>query len=464
MTQVEDRLRPIPAEVATGSADPRGAVPPPPENPASAVVESTPPRLPIPAVVRRNTFLFAVTQALVGIGSQLTPTLGPIMVMSLTGSAALAGLGTSVLGGSKFVIAYPIGYVTDRFGRKAGLFLGLSLSLMGSLLIGLSALLASFSLFLLGISLFGLGVGATQQLRLAAADMYPPARRAEGVGFVLTGSLLGALGGPVLVSGAQLIARAQGLDSIALTWFLVPVVILPSMALVFLVRPDPKEIAANLGSYYPGYVPAAPRVGRVAPVAFREFISRMPTRTAFVASFAVHGNMSMMMAMTSLALAHHGHELAAISLSVALHVIGMFGFSLPIGRLTDGLGRRKVMLGGLLIAFLGSLLVPMTAMYWTITAGTFLVGLGWSCVNVAASALIADTTDPDVRGRAIGTNDTFSGASSIVLPLLAGPIVAFVGLPALTVVSLVLMLPPLVLLLRLREPRPGRYLEQPAER
>ena len=58
-------------------------------------------------------------------------------------------------------------------------------------------------MFVLGMLIFGLGVGAGQQLRLAAADLFPPSRRAEGLGYVLTGSLAGALGGPVLISAAE---------------------------------------------------------------------------------------------------------------------------------------------------------------------------------------------------------------------------------------------------------------------
>src|SRR5262249_54804280 len=157
------------------------------------------------------------------------------------------------------------------------------------------------------------------------------------------------------------------------------------------------------------------------------------------------------------ALAHHGHGLPAISLSVALHIIGMFGFSLPLGRLADAVGRRNVMLLGLALAATGGMLVPTSPHYWVVTLGTFLVGLGWSCGNVAIVAPRADPPPPLARGRAIGLNDSISGAASITLPVLAGPLVELVGLPALAVVSLALMIGPLVLLLRLREPTPGRY-------
>src|SRR5688500_337469 len=92
----------------------------------------------IPPLIRRNTILLALTQAFVGMGNQTTPTLAPIIVVQMLGSATLSGLGTSILGVSRLIIAYPIGWLTDRYGRKAGLMLGLALALIGSLVIGLA--------------------------------------------------------------------------------------------------------------------------------------------------------------------------------------------------------------------------------------------------------------------------------------------------------------------------------------
>jgi MFS family permease len=413
----------------------------------------------IPPLVRRNTLFLAAAQACVGIGNQMTPTLGALMVIHLLGSATFAGAASGIMGGCRLISSYPTGQITDVHGRKAGLFLGLGLSMVGSVTIGLAMMRESAALFFLGLVVFGVGVGAVQQLRLAAADMYPPSRRAEGLGYVLTGSLVGAFGGPLLISTAQATAPGLGLAPEALAWLLVPLVLLPTAALVFLVRPDPKEIAAHLHRYYPGYRPPerARAAGPPPPVSVREYLRDYPKQVAFVTSFALFGNMSMMMAMNAVALAHHGHGLPAISLSVALHIIGMFGFSLPLGRLADAVGRRNVMLLGLGLAGLGGALVPTSPHYWVVTLGTFLVGLGWSCGNVAVVALLADTTPPLARGRAIGLNDTCSGAASITLPLLAGPLVEVVGLPALAGVSAALMIVPLLMLLRLREPAPGRY-------
>ena len=92
----------------------------------------------IPPLIRRNTILLALTQAFVGMGNQTTPTLAPIIVVQMLGSAALSGLGTSILGISRLIIAYPVGCLTDRYGRKSGLMLGLVLTLIGTLVIGLA--------------------------------------------------------------------------------------------------------------------------------------------------------------------------------------------------------------------------------------------------------------------------------------------------------------------------------------
>jgi MFS family permease len=413
--------------------------------------------LPIPGLIKRNTCYLAAAQACVGIGNQMMPTLGALMVVHLTGAEALAGAATAILGGCRLLSAYPTGYVTDTYGRKAGLYLGLLLCFLGSFVIGLAMVEHSAATFFLGVVVFGLGVGAIQQLRLAAADMYPPHRRAEGLGYVLTGSLLGAMGGPVLISVAQNTAPGLGLDPATLAWWLVPPLLLPSAALVFLIRPDPKEIAAHLERYYPGLTRRAPPPAAQASGSLVSFLHYYPRLVAFVTSTAVYGNMTTMMAMNAIALSHHGHGLPAISLSVAIHIVGMFGLSLPLGRLADRVGRRAIMLLGIVLAATGGCLVPLAAEYWAVTLGTFLVGLGWSCINVTAVAVIADTTGPAERGRAVGTNDTLNGIASISLPLLAGPLIAVAGIGSLAVLSVSLMLVPLVLLLRLRETSPGRY-------
>jgi MFS family permease len=252
------------------------------------------------------------------------------------------------------------------------------------------------------------------------------------------------------------------MDPAVLAWLLVPIVVLPSMLLVLLIRPDPKTIAENLGRYYPGYHPAVsatadevvslPQGARV-----RVWLAHYPLRVAFVSMFAAHGIMTMMMALTPLAMSHAGQMPPMISLAVGVHVVGMYGLSLPLGKLTDRIGRRNVILAGLAIDAFGAAMVPLTGDYWVATAGLLLIGVGWSCVNVAVTALIADTVPAAERGRAVGVVDSFAGVASIVLPLAAGPLTEVAGFTPLAILAIGLALVPAFMASRLGEPFPGQY-------
>lgn len=418
----------------------------------------------IPRIVKRNTILLALSMAFSGAGAHMIYALTPLMVLELFNSASLAGIGLSIIGISRLIVAYPVGKLTDTYGRKPGLALGIGLGLVGAMLAALSIIFNSVPVFFVAMLALGLGIGAAHQLRVAAADMYPPARRAEGLGMVLTGSLLGVFVGPGLVLAAQNVAPSVGLNPLGLSWLFVPVVGLPSLYVLWLVRPDPKEIATNLGRYYPGYSapPSRAMSERHLGGGMSAVLTHFPKRLATVANFAAQGNMAIVMVIIGLVLHDHGHTLVAISFAQAWHSIGMFGFSLPIGKLADSLGRKPVLLLGTFVEAVGALLVALPSDYVAITLGGILVGVGWSCVSVAATSIVADTSVPGERGRAIGAVDTFSGVAAIGLPLVAGPMAEGLGLASTGILAVVLMIPPALMLLALHEPRPGRYEQRAA--
>ncbi|MER3444447.1 MAG: MFS transporter [Armatimonadota bacterium] len=405
----------------------------------------------IPPLIRRNTLLLAITQAVVGAGMQLIPALGAISVVQLMGTNTWSGLATALAGLARMLVAYPIGRMSDSRGRKAGLYIGLVLALLGSLMTGVGMGLGSFGLFTAGVLVFGAGVGATQQLRVAAADMYPPQRRSEGISLVLMGSLLGAVLSPLIVALAERLAVEVGQSPLAVAWFLVPLCVIPAFLLTALVRPDPKQIALRLQEYYP-HLPAGGPAHTPAGAG-----SSTPRKIAVWAGVAAQGQMVMLMAMTSLALHQQGCSFNLISISVTLHVLGMFAFSWPVGRLTDRIGRKPMMLGGLLLSGLGALLVGFTHEYLTITLGTFLVGLGWCGTYNGATTVVADTTAPGERGRAVGVLDVWSNGAGAVLPILAGFLVEGVGIWAIGVAGVLLLIYPAVMVSRLAEVSPGRY-------
>ncbi|MDT2021776.1 MFS transporter [Methylocella sp. CPCC 101449] len=402
----------------------------------------------IPPLIRRNTALFALTQSFTGTGMQFAYGFGPLMVMELTGSASLAGLSVSLIGLSRFLVAYPAGKVTDAYGRKPGIQLGLILAFCGCLILFLAMNKQSIVIFAIGLLIFGMGMNASQQLRVAAADMYPPRMRAQALGFVALGSLVGLAFAPILISISDAVAPRLGQDPLGLPWLMLPIVIVAGMIIANLVRPDPKEIGMNLQKYYPDYVPP-PQLERAAAQPFNSRLLFADRRLliATVSNSAANGNMSIVMVLTSLVLHHHGHSLLAIAISHMFHSAGMFGFTIPLGRLADRFGREAVMFPGVATTIVGALLLALTSAWWSVTLGTFLVGIGWAAANVAATALIADHAPAEHRGRAIGVNDSCAGATSVFAALVTGPLIDWSGLPATGLTAVLLAAIPFVLLL-----------------
>jgi MFS family permease len=402
----------------------------------------------IPAIIKRNTLLFALSQAFVGAGTQLAYGIGPLMVVAVTGSASLAGLTVGLFGVSRFFVSYPVGRITDQYGRKPGILFGQGLALIGTFATGL-AMIANHAIGLgLGMLIFTMGISASNQLRVAATDMYLPRMRGMALGFIATGSLLGIALGPLVMAFAEHIAKGNNAEAIALPWLMLPVLIVAGMVLVTFIHPDPKEIGMNLQRYYPDYVPPVKRVTGALPEFSAWTLWRhTPARLAIIANCSGQGNMSIVMVLTSLVLAHHGYSLTAITVSHMFHSAGMFAFTIPLGWAADRFGREQVMYPGVGVALIGALFVAFSEGFLSVTLGTFLVGIGWCAANVSSTALIADCVETEHRGRAIGVSESGAGAMTLLAAAVTGPLVECTSLPAAGIAAVAIAVLPFGLLL-----------------
>ncbi len=414
---------------------------------AISPLDASPASLPVPPLIRRNITLFSLCQTFTGAGLQFAYGFGPLMVVQLTDSAALAGLSVALIGFSRFLIAYPVGKITDTWGRRPGIMLGLVLAAIGSFITGYSMQLQSAWVLVLGLLVFSAGMNATQQMRVAATDMFLPHRRAEALGYVAMGSLFGLILSPLIVGLSERLAKDWGMDPLGLPWLMVPALILPGMVLVTMVRPDPKEIGMNLAHYYPGYVPPPRKPGPAVNFTWGDMLSRPGIRFALIVNASGQGNMTIVMVLTSLVLSAQGYSLTEIAVSHMFHTIGMFAFTIPLGRLADRIGNVRLMIPGVVIALFGAVLVAFTTGFWLVTLGTFLVGIGWAAGNVAATAEIADAFETHERGRAIGVNETVAGGVNVVAALITGPLMVAGGLPATGIGAVLFALPPLLMVL-----------------
>ncbi len=401
----------------------------------------------IPPLIKRNTLLLALSQSFVGAGTQLAYGIGPLMVIAVTGSASLAGLTVGLFGISRFLVSYPIGQITDTYGRKPGILFGQGLAMIGAFASGFAMLAGSAIGLTLGMVIFTMGISASQQMRVAATDMYLPRQRGLALGFLATGSLVGVALSPLVMALAEFVGHRTGHDPLGLPWLMMPALILAGMILVTFVHPDPKEIGMNLERFYPGYLPPARRsAGELTDFNSWDLLRRTPTRLAILSNCAGQGNMAIVMVLTSLVLSHHGHSLTAITISHMFHSAGMFAFTIPLGWASDRYGREWVMYPGVGTALVGALFVAFSEGFLTVTLGTFLVGLGWCAANVASTALIADEVETQHRGRAIGVSESGAGAMTVVAAAVTGPLVECASLPAAGIAAVAIAVVPLLML------------------
>ncbi len=101
----------------------------------------------VPRLIRRNAWLLTIAEAFVGTSQQMVPTLSSIIIGTILGGATFAGAGSSLMGLTRVLVSYPSGVLADRWGRKPVLLLGLLISLLGAVAVGIVVPIGSAPLF-----------------------------------------------------------------------------------------------------------------------------------------------------------------------------------------------------------------------------------------------------------------------------------------------------------------------------
>jgi MFS family permease len=405
-------------------------------------------------LARRNSLLLAIALMFVWAGRQLLPTFGGLIAVQLTGARGLSGAMFAIYMLTGSLGAWQAGKWMDRAGRRPALATAFVIAAVGAFLVGAAVVGHSFAVALLGSAVMGAGLGAGQLARLAAADMYPLHQRAKAVSYVLMGAAVGAILGPIATAAVANFAAAKGIDPIAGPWFAIPVVFLLGVVVVGLVRPDPRTIAIRVAELAMG----TPGVMNTPVLRMHKELLRMrPVWAAIVAIAALETTMVMIMAIVPLGMADLGYALPLISTLIAVHFLGMFGLSIPIGWVADWIGRKPVLVTGCVISALGCVMISLGSAVWLVGGGFYGVGLGWSLTYLTATTILADVTHPHERAGLIGIMDFAVAIGGATASLVGGVVYGLAGLGLLGLLGMALTLPPCLAGLRLDESQVGVY-------
>lgn len=398
--------------------------------------------------IQRNTVRTLVaSQVTGGLGVSAAIAVGAVVVTEVFGREDLSGLvqSSQVLGAA--LLAMPAASLAVSHGRRIGLGLAYGLGAIGALVAVLGTQLQFFPLLLVGTALLGGGTAAGLQARYAATDLAPEGSRGRALSVVVWSTTVGAVAGPNLAGPAGDLAGSIGIEPLAGP-FLVGAVVLGLGAAVILVglRPDPLLTARRLGDAS-GHPPVRRR--GVLRAGWAAITASPPAVLGLVAVVVGHTVMVTVMVMTPVHMTHGGASISVIGFVISVHVAGMFAFSPVMGWLADKVGRVPVILGGVLI-LLASVALAGTAHEGHspgLTAGLFLLGLGWSACMVAGSTLLTDAVAAADRPAVQGSSDLLMGLAAAGGGALAGIVVGSFGYGVLNAAAAFLLAAPVAVML-----------------
>lgn len=356
---------------------------------------------------RRNAVILAMAQALYGAAITAVVVTSGLVGAQLAPSASWATLPMSMVIVGTALTTFPISLMMRRTGRRLGFVLCALLGSAGSL-IGVYAIFQrSFTLFLLGCLLLGVYQASASYYRFAAADTASPEFKPKAISWVMTGGIIAALIGTVLVMySVDLFAPV----TFAGTWAVMSLVALAGAALL---------LAVDIPLTEKHDAPS----GRPLSV-----IARQPRYiVAALTAMLAYGIMMLVMTATPVAMLGCGFSVKDSSWVIQWHALAMFVPSFFTGSLIARFGAERVSAFGMVLLVGAAASGLMGIHFENFAVGLVLLGLGWNFGFIGGTTLLTDTYEPEERNKAQGLNDFLVFATTAATSLSAGKLLAWFG-------------------------------------
>ncbi|UBQ44421.1 MFS transporter [Comamonas thiooxydans] len=157
-----------------------------------------------------------------------------------------------------------------------------------------------------------------------------------------------------------------------------------------------------------------------------------------------------------------GDDPAMIGLAMGLYGLTQALFQLPIGLASDRIGRKRVIVAGLLVFAAGSLIAAMADSLTGLMAGRAIQGAG--AVSAAVTALLADLTRDGVRTKAMAMVGGSIGLMFALALVLAPLLNAWIGLSGIFGLTCALALAGIAVVLWVVPPEPRQHADAPKGR
>jgi multidrug resistance protein len=300
------------------------------------------------------------------------------------------------------------GRLSDRWGRRPMLLVGLSAAALAYVVFGYAD-----SLWLLFASRIvqGLGGGTTGVIQAYVSDATDPGQRARALGWLSASTSAGVMIGPAIGS----LATHWGPEAPGLV-----AALLCAVNVLFAYRYLPESKAAHL------------KGAKQSIRAAVRYVIQHPTMPAprLIWIYAVGmGAFSSLTAVLALFLNFRFGITERTIGWVFLYVgaLSVIMRALVLGWLVDRLGEARVMRMGAVLLVLGLALYPVPPTIWLAGLVIPLVPIGTALLFPATTALLSHTSDEAEMGQTMGVQHAFGGVARVLGPMWATPVFQAVG-------------------------------------
>ncbi len=335
---------------------------------------------------KRTVIILVCAQAFLGAQMPMLFTIGGLAGQSLASNICFATLPISLIVLGSMLSATPISACMQRYGRRAGFFVGTFGGAVGGGIGAYGLFLNSFPVFLIGSFLTGIYMSSQGFYRFAASDTASESFRPKAISFVMAGGLVSAIIGPQLV---KVTADSMVVPFMGTYLAIIIINIIGSTLFLFIKIPRPAVLKAD-----------APK-GRTR----WQLITTPRIAVSVICAMVTYALMNLVMTSTPLAVVGCGFDKNAAADVVSAHVLAMFVPSFFTGHLISRFGVEKVIAAGLIIlAGAGAVALQGVELENFFIALT-LLGLGWNFGFIGATTMLAGAHEPQERGRMQGMND-----------------------------------------------------------
>jgi len=287
------------------------------------------------------------------------------------------------------VAAVPAALIMQRMGRKAGMAVGLSVSLLGICMAFYAALNANFHLLIAGAICMGLNAAFTQQARfIILENAQDETQAADGLTLGLMANLVAAIIGPQVGAFGKDIMPGDAAFAGSFV-FAAGIVIAALLVLTLYNNISP----ANQESH-------------TAKRSLWQIITQPIFMLAAGSAAVGFGVMSFVMTATPISMHEiDGHSLDHTKLVIQTHIIAMFLPSILSGALLKRGLRRSLIFTGLSLYLLVTLIgfggMAVLHYWWAL----LILGVGWNLLFMTSTAILPLTYTPAEQFKAQAAND-----------------------------------------------------------